>query len=64
MAKGAWSEMKVGNRSVVMSSEDNDDSDNEKFIPVAFVFNEKKPQFRVHSGRGRDYEHTSESTRK
>lgn len=59
MAKGAWSEMKIGDASVVVSSNDSDGYDQDRFIPVAFAFDEEKPKFRVHGKCGTDHKHTS-----
>jgi hypothetical protein len=62
IAKGAWSEMKIGDASVVVSSNDSDGYDQDKFIPVAFAFDEEKPKFRVHGKCGKDHKHTSKPT--
>ena len=48
MASGAWSEMSIGDASVVVPSNEDDDCDRVDFIPVAFAFDEEKPKFRVH----------------
>lgn len=59
VAKKDWSEMKIGDASVVVSSHDGDDYDQDKFISVAFVFDEKKPKFRVHGRCTSNHRHTS-----
>lgn len=59
IAKGAWSEMKIGDASVVVPSNDSDSYDQDKFIPVAFAFDEEKPKFRVHGKCGKDHKHSS-----
>ncbi|KAM0800333.1 hypothetical protein BDR22DRAFT_806374, partial [Usnea florida] len=59
LAKDAWSEMKIGDASVVVPSNHGDDYDQDKFIPVAFAFEEEKPAFTVHGRCGVDHEHTN-----
>ena len=59
LAKGAWSEMKIGDASVVVPSHGNDHYDENKFIPVALAFDEEKPMFMVHGKCGRDHRHTT-----
>ena len=59
LAKEPWSEMKIGDASVVVPSHDSDNYDKDKFIPVAFAFDEKKPSFRVHGKCGKDHKHSS-----
>ncbi|KAK7393946.1 hypothetical protein QQX98_013268 [Neonectria punicea] len=54
-----WSEMKIGDASVVVPSNDSGDYDQDKFIPVAFAFDEEKPTFRVHGKCGKDHKHSS-----
>jgi hypothetical protein len=63
LAKGAWSEMKIGDASVVVPSDDRDGYDQDKFIPVAFAFDKEKPKFRVHGRSGTDHKHTSTPTK-
>ncbi|KAI9815418.1 MAG: hypothetical protein M1832_005488 [Thelocarpon impressellum] len=63
IAKGAWSEMKIGDASVVVPSNNSDAYDQDKFIPVAFAFDEEKPQFRVHGSCGKNHKHTSKPTK-
>ena len=58
LAKGPWSEMKIGDASVVVPSNDSVAYDQDKFIPVAFAFDEEKPKFRVHGRCGTDHKHT------
>ncbi|KAH8586023.1 hypothetical protein B0O99DRAFT_645559 [Bisporella sp. PMI_857] len=59
IAKVAWSEMSIGDVSVVVPSNDGDGYSQDKFIPVAFVFGEEKPEFMVHGKCGKDHKHTS-----
>ncbi|KAL9063187.1 MAG: hypothetical protein Q9161_009605 [Pseudevernia consocians] len=59
LAKDAWSEMKIGDASVVVPSNHSDDYDQDKFIPVAFAFEKEKPTFTVHGKCGKDHKHTS-----
>jgi len=61
IAKGPWSEINIGDASVVVPSNDNDGYDQHKFIPVAFAFDEEKPKFRVHGRCKIDHKHTSKS---
>ncbi|KAG6017605.1 hypothetical protein E4U43_000738 [Claviceps pusilla] len=63
LAKHNWSEMKIGDASVVVPSKDGETYDQEKFIPVAFAFDKDKPQFRVHGKCGTDHKHTSKPTK-
>jgi hypothetical protein len=58
IAKVAWSEISIGDASVVVPSNDSDGFNQDKFIPVAFVFDEK-PKFRVHGKYGKDHKHSS-----
>lgn len=60
LAKGAWSEMKIGDASVVVPSNHGDGYDQEKFIPVTFAFEEEKPTFTVHGKCGVDHVHTNQ----
>ncbi|POR33052.1 hypothetical protein TPAR_06752 [Tolypocladium paradoxum] len=64
IAKGAWSEMKIGDASVVVPSNNSDGCDQDKFIPVAFAFEEKKPKFTVHGRCGENHKHSSKPIRK
>ena len=60
LATADWTEMKVGDASVVVPSNDSDDYDKDEFIPVAFAFDEEQPKFKVHGKCGRGWhEHTS-----
>ena len=59
LAKHAWSEMKIGDASVVMPSNDSNDFDKDKFIPVAFAFDNDKPNYRVHGRCNQNHKHTS-----
>lgn len=59
IASGNWSEMKIGGASVVVSNNGDDHNQDDDFIPVAFAFDEKKPQFTVHGKCKRDHKHTS-----
>lgn len=58
MAKGVWTEMGIGDASVVVPSIDTYDQD--KFIPVAFMFDKENPRFKVHGKckPERDYHQT------
>lgn len=49
--------MNIGHASVAVPS--NGSEDQNKFIPVAFTFDEKKPKFKVHGKCKRDHKHTS-----
>lgn len=51
--------MKIGGASVVVPSNHDDDCGQDKSIPVAFVFEQKKPEFRVHGRCGDNHRHTS-----
>ncbi|CAD6447778.1 e4d5ba55-7e96-4408-bfa6-a455d9d763fb [Sclerotinia trifoliorum] len=51
-----WTELSIGNASVVVPS---NGTDRENYIPVAFAFDEKKAGFRVHGKCGSDHKHTS-----
>jgi hypothetical protein len=53
IAKGAWTKMSIGDASVMMPSNNSDGYNQNKFIPVAFTFNEKNPKFRVHGKCGK-----------
>ena len=60
IAKGAWTEMSIGDASVVVPSNDSDAYDQDKFIPVAFTFDEEKSKFKVHGRCGKgEHKHTS-----
>ncbi|KAM0425043.1 hypothetical protein ACHAPT_009844 [Fusarium lateritium] len=62
IARGDWSEMKIGDASVVVPSNDSNGFDKDKFIPVAFAFDEQKSTFRVHGKCGKDHKHSSKPT--
>jgi hypothetical protein len=51
--------MKIGDASVVVPSNDSETYNQDKFIPVAFAFDEEKPKFKVHGRCGIDQRHTS-----
>ncbi|XDG01789.1 hypothetical protein ABKA04_001404 [Annulohypoxylon sp. FPYF3050] len=59
LAANSWSELKIGDASVVVPSNDEGTYDQDKFIPVAFAFDEEKPKFKVHGKCGKDHKHTS-----
>ncbi|KAI9866784.1 MAG: hypothetical protein M1813_000726 [Trichoglossum hirsutum] len=59
IAKAAWSEMSIGDASAVVPSNDSDGYNQDRFIPVALVFDEEKPKFRVHGKCGKDHKHSS-----
>lgn len=59
IAKASWAEMKIGDASVVVPSNDTDAYDSNQFIPVAFAFNEQKPKFTVHGRCRIDHKHTT-----
>ncbi|KAI4184372.1 MAG: hypothetical protein LQ346_006128 [Caloplaca aetnensis] len=61
LAEDEWSELTVGNASVVVSSNGNERE--EAYIPVAFAFDDRKPGFRVHGKCGKDHKHTSKPSR-
>ncbi|KAL8755705.1 MAG: hypothetical protein Q9184_004720 [Pyrenodesmia sp. 2 TL-2023] len=57
LAEDDWTELTVGNASVVVPS--NGKEREKAYIPVAFAFDERKPGFRVHGKCGKDHKHTS-----
>ncbi|KAI4239783.1 MAG: hypothetical protein LQ349_000091 [Xanthoria aureola] len=57
LADDDWTELTVGNASVVVPS--NGQEREEAYIPVAFAFDDRKPGFRVHGKCGKDHKHTS-----
>lgn len=60
IAKSAWIEMSMGNASVVVPSNASDSFDYDKFIPVAFTFDEENPKFKVHGKCGKgEHKHSS-----
>lgn len=59
IAKKGWSEMKIGDASVVVPSNDGNDYDQDKYIPVAFTYDEEEPKFRVHGKCKKDHDHSS-----
>jgi len=62
IAQKGWSEMKIGDASVVVPSNDGNngnDYNQDKFIPVAFMFDEEEPKFRVHGKCKKDHNHSS-----
>lgn len=59
IAKYDWSEMTIGDASVVVPNNDSDNYDHGKFIPVASAFDKEKPEFRVHGKCGTNHKHTS-----
>ncbi|KAM3463499.1 hypothetical protein MY5147_009653 [Beauveria neobassiana] len=59
IAKNAWAEIKVGDASVVVPSNESTSYDEDKFIPVAFAFGDDDPKFKVHGKCGKDHKHTS-----
>ncbi|KAI4129746.1 MAG: hypothetical protein LQ341_006532 [Variospora aurantia] len=61
LAEADWTELTVGNASVVVPSNGNERA--EAYIPVAFAFNDGKPGFRVHGKCGKDRKHTSKPSR-
>ncbi|KFX94723.1 hypothetical protein V490_04216 [Pseudogymnoascus sp. VKM F-3557] len=58
IAKDSWSEMKIGDSSVVVPSNGSNDDD-ENFIPVAFSFEREEPKFKVHGRCKKTHTHTS-----
>jgi hypothetical protein len=59
LAKNNWSEMKIGDASVVVPSNDSETYSQDKFIPVAFAFDKEKPEFKIHGKCGKDHKHSS-----
>lgn len=51
--------MKIGDASVIVPSNDGNDYDQDKFIPVTFTFAEKEPKFKVHGKCKKDHNHSS-----
>lgn len=64
LANSAWAETKIGDASVVVPTSRTDGYDQDRFIPVAFAFDEEKPEFRVHGKCGKDHKHTSKPVKK
>jgi hypothetical protein len=58
VADTAWSELTIGDASVVVPCGDDIEHDQDKYIPVAFAFSEDKPSFIVHERCGSDHKHT------
>ena len=56
LAEEDWTEINIGNASVVVPS---NDQVREEYIPVAFKFDDKTPGFRVHGKSGSNHKHTS-----
>ncbi|KAL8897578.1 MAG: hypothetical protein Q9192_002503 [Flavoplaca navasiana] len=61
LAEHDWTELTIGDASVVVPS--NGKEREESYIPVAFAFDEGKPGFRVHGKCGKDHKHTSKPGR-
>lgn len=59
VANETWSELKIGDASVVVPDNDSNDSDREKFIPVALAFDGEKPGFKVHGRCKKTHRHKS-----
>lgn len=60
IAKSAWTEMSIGDASVVVPSNASDSYDHDKFIPVAFTFDEENPKFKIHGKYGKgEHKHSS-----
>ena len=59
LASSNWSEIKIGDASVVVPSNDEERHDNDEFIPVAFAFDEKTPDFKVHGRCVVEHKHTT-----
>jgi len=57
LAAKNWTELTIGNASVVVPSNGKDRD--EDYIPVAFAFDKNVPGFRVHGRCGSDHKHTS-----
>ena len=62
LAKGAWSEIKIGDASAVVPSHGNDHYNENEFIPVALAFDEEKPKFTVHGRCGKNHKYTTKPT--
>jgi hypothetical protein len=60
LAEDDWTELSIGNSSVVIPS---NGQEREEYIPVAFAFDDKKPDFRVHGKCGTNHKHTSKPGR-
>ncbi|KAL8977094.1 MAG: hypothetical protein Q9205_007034 [Flavoplaca limonia] len=61
LAEDDWTELTIGNASVVVPS--NGKEMEEMYIPVAFAFDDRKSGFRVHGKCGKDHKHTSKPGR-
>ncbi|KAL8833605.1 MAG: hypothetical protein Q9176_007912 [Flavoplaca citrina] len=61
LAEDDWTELTIGNASVVVPS--NGKEMEEMYIPVAFAFDDRKSGFRVHGKCGMDHKHTSKPGR-
>ena len=57
LVENDWTELTIGNASVVVPS--NGKESEEAYILVAFAFDDKKPGFMVHGRCGDDHRHTS-----
>ncbi|KAF8961230.1 hypothetical protein BDZ97DRAFT_1664500 [Flammula alnicola] len=57
IAERAWTEIKIGDASVVVPSDDRKGYNQEKFIPVAFAFDKEKSKFQVHGRCAKDHRH-------
>ena len=52
-----WTELKIGNASIVVPSNGKDKE--ETYIPVAFAFDDQKPGFKIHGKCRVNHAHTS-----
>ena len=60
IADNAWTELGIGNASVVVPSNETDDYDKDDFVPVALTFDEERPGFKVHGKCGKgEHKHQS-----
>ncbi|KAL2060465.1 hypothetical protein VTL71DRAFT_9496 [Oculimacula yallundae] len=60
IAEKDWSEMKIGEASVVVpNNNDGNHFDKDMFIPVAFRFDKEEPKFKVHGKCKKDHDHSS-----
>ncbi|KAF9769958.1 hypothetical protein IL306_012538 [Fusarium sp. DS 682] len=62
LGKDAWTEMTIGDASVAVPSNGSSVYDKDRFIPIAFAFDEDNPQYRVHCRCGSNRKHSSKPT--
>ncbi|KAF3310518.1 hypothetical protein TWF173_009405 [Orbilia oligospora] len=58
-AEDAWTEITIGDASVVVGSNQSEGYDKDKFIPVTLAFDKEEPKFVVHGRCNITHRHTS-----